>query len=100
MPGEGDLLAAADRVRAYDASEAVGYHSADWPAQALRAATGRFSVGINAVRGEAAALLPSVADGGRIRDHHEQSQSQRGIQVMNADGPALEAAVDLVIARG
>jgi NADPH:quinone reductase-like Zn-dependent oxidoreductase len=95
----------ADRVRSYGASEVVDYHAADWPAVALRAAAERFSVGIYAVRGGAAALLPLVADGGRLATiTGDPPQTQRGIQLVNAyvapDGSALEVAVGQLIARG
>jgi NADPH:quinone reductase-like Zn-dependent oxidoreductase len=96
---------AAGRVRVYGASEMVDYHAADWPSQALRAAGGRFSVVINAVRNGEAALLPLVADGGRLATiTGDPPPSERGIQVVNvivaADGQALEAAVGQLLARG
>ena len=96
---------AAGRVRSYGASEVVDYHAADWPAKALRATAGRFSVVINAVRGEAAALLPLVTDGGRLATiTGDPPQSQRGIQVDDAyvapDGSALEVAVGRLISMG
>ena len=95
---------AAGRVRGYGASEVVDYHARDWAMQALRASPGPFSVVINAVRGGAAALLPLVADGGRLATiTGDPPPSQRGIQVVNAyvaaDGPALEAAVGELLAR-
>jgi NADPH:quinone reductase-like Zn-dependent oxidoreductase len=96
---------AAGRVRNYGASEVVDYHAADWPSQALRANRRRFSVVINAVRGDAAALLPLVADRGRLATiTGDPPSTERGIQVVDAyvapDGPVLEATVGQLIARG
>jgi NADPH:quinone reductase-like Zn-dependent oxidoreductase len=96
---------AAARVRRYGAGEVIDYHAVDWPAQALRATGGRFSVGINAVRGGAAALLPLVGDGGRLATiTGDPPQTQRGIQVVDAyvspDGPVLEATVAVLTALG
>jgi NADPH:quinone reductase-like Zn-dependent oxidoreductase len=96
---------ATDRVRGYGASAVVDYHAADWQTQALRASGERFSVVLNAVRGGAAALLPLVADGGRLATiTGDPPQSERGIVVVDAyvapDGPALEAAVAQLLARG
>jgi NADPH:quinone reductase-like Zn-dependent oxidoreductase len=95
---------AAGRVRGYGASEVVDYHARDWATHLLRARAGRFSVVINAVRGGAAALLPMMADGGRLATiAGDPPQGERGIQVVNAyvaaDGPALEAAVGQLLAR-
>jgi NADPH:quinone reductase-like Zn-dependent oxidoreductase len=77
---------AADRVRGYGASAVVDYHAADWPTRALRAASGRFSVALNAVRGGAPALLPLlVADRGRLATiTGGPPQGERGIQVIDA----------------
>src|SRR5690349_14664555 len=73
---------AAGRVRGYGASEVIDYHAADWPSRALRAAAGPFSVVVNAVRGASAALLPLVADGGRLATiTGDPPPSERGIQV-------------------
>lgn len=96
---------AAGRVREYGASEVIDYHAADWPLQALRASSGRFSVVINAVRGGAAGLLPLTADRGRLATiTGDPPQGERGIQVIDAyvapDGPALEAAARQLLARG
>jgi NADPH:quinone reductase-like Zn-dependent oxidoreductase len=96
---------AARRVRAYGASAVVDYHAADWPAQALRAAAGPFSVVINAVRGAAPGLQPLVADGERLATiTGDPPRGERGIAVMNAyvapDGPTLEAAMGQLLARG
>jgi NADPH:quinone reductase-like Zn-dependent oxidoreductase len=96
---------AAGRVRGYGASEVVDYHVADWPSEVLRAIAGRFSVVINAVRGGAAALLPLVADGGRLATiTGDPPRKERGIEVVNVyvapDGAALEAAVGQLLARG
>lgn len=96
---------AALRVRGYGANEVLDYHAADWPSQALRATTERFSVAINAVRDGAAGLLPLVADGGRLATiTGDPPRSERGVQVVNAyvapDGPALEAAVGQLLGRG
>jgi len=96
---------AAGRVRGYGASEVVDYHARDWATQALRASPGRFSVVINAVRGGAAGLPPLVADGGRLATiTGDPPQGERGIEVVDAyvapDGPALEAAVGQLLARG
>ena len=95
---------AADRVRGYGASAVVDYHAADWPSRTLRAASGRFSVAINAVRGGAPALLPLLADGGHLATiTGDPPPSERGILVVDAyvapDGPALEAAVGQLLAR-
>lgn len=95
---------AAGRVRSYGASDVVDYHAADWHSQALRATSGRFSVVINVVRGGASALLPLVADDGRLATiTGDPPRSQRGILVIDAyvapDGPALEAAVEQLLAR-
>jgi NADPH:quinone reductase-like Zn-dependent oxidoreductase len=96
---------AAERVRRYGASEVVDYHTADWPSQALRFAGGTFSVGINAVRGAASALLPLLADGSRLATiTGDPPRRERAIEVVNAyvapDGSALEAAVRQLVARG
>ncbi|HZC32239.1 MAG TPA: zinc-binding dehydrogenase [Candidatus Bathyarchaeia archaeon] len=96
---------AAGRIHIYGASEVVDYHAADWPAQAVRAAAGRFSAVINAVRGGAAALLPLVADAGRLATiTGDPPDSERAIQVVDAyvaaDGRVLEAAVAQLVARG
>ncbi len=95
---------AAGRVRRYGASEVVDYHARDWATLALRASPRHFSVVINAVRGGAAALLPLVADGGRLATiTGDPPPSQRGIQMVNAyvaaDGSALEAAVGQLVGR-
>jgi NADPH:quinone reductase-like Zn-dependent oxidoreductase len=96
---------AADRVRGYGASVVVDYHAADWPDQALRATPGRFSVVVNAVRGASQALLPLVADEGRLATiTGDPPPSERGIAVANVyvapDGPVLEAAVGQLLERG
>jgi NADPH:quinone reductase-like Zn-dependent oxidoreductase len=96
---------ASARVRGYGASAVVDYHAPDWPSQALRATSGRFSVVINAVRGGSAALLPLVAGEGRLATiTGDPPQSERGILVVDAyvapDGPTLEAAVGQLVARG
>jgi NADPH:quinone reductase-like Zn-dependent oxidoreductase len=98
-------LRASDRVRRYGAREVIDYRARDWTAQALRASPGRFSVVINAVRGRASALLPLVADGGRLATiTGDPPPNERGIEMVNAyvtaDGPALEAAVGLLHLRG
>jgi NADPH:quinone reductase-like Zn-dependent oxidoreductase len=95
---------AAGRVRRYGAGAVIDGHAAGWPSQALRAAGGRFSVVINAVRGGAAGLLPLVADGGRVATiTGDPPQAERGIQVVDAyvapDGLVLEAAVKQLVAR-
>ncbi len=95
---------AAGWVRLYGASDVVDYHASDWPSKALRAASGRFSVVVNAVRGGSAALLPLVADEGRLTTiTGDPPQGERGILVVNAyvapDGPALEAALGQLLAR-
>jgi NADPH:quinone reductase-like Zn-dependent oxidoreductase len=96
---------AADRIRVNGAGEVLDYHDGDWPSRALRAAGGRFSVVINAVRSGEEALLPLVADGGRLATiTGKPPPSERGIKVVNTivapDGPALEAALDQLLARG
>lgn len=96
---------AADRVRAYGATEVIDYHAADWPSQAQQAVDGRFTVVINAVRGSSPTLLPLLADGGRLATiTGDPPEAERGIHVVNAyvapDGPALEAAVAHLTARG
>lgn len=95
---------AAGRVRGYGASEVIDYHAADWPARALRAAAGPFSVVVNAVRGASAALLPLVADRGRLATiTGDPPSGERGIQVVDVyvapDGFALEAAVRQLVTR-
>jgi len=96
---------AADRVREYGASDVIDYHEPDWQVQAVRAAGGRFSVGINAVRGAASSLLPLLADGGRLGTiTGDPPPSEHAIQVVNAyvapDGAALEDAIARLLARG
>ncbi len=96
---------AAGRVRGYGASEVVDYHAADWRSEVLDKVAGRFSVVINAVRGATAALVPLVADGGRLATiAGDPPPSERGIEVVDAyvapDGQALEAAVAQLLARG
>jgi NADPH:quinone reductase-like Zn-dependent oxidoreductase len=96
---------AAGRVRGYGASAVADYHAADWPSEVLRAAAGRFSVVINAVRGGAARLLPLVADGGRVATiTGDPPPGERGIEVVDAyvapDGRALQAAVADLLGRG
>lgn len=93
------------RLHRYGASEVVDGHEAGWRRQALRAGAGPFSVVINAVRGGAAALLPLVADGGRLATiTSDPPARQRGVEVVNAyvapDGLALEAAVGALVTRG
>ena len=95
----------ADRLRGYGAGAVVDGHGVDWPRQALRAASGPFSVVINAVRGGAATLLPLAADGARLATiTGDPPASERGIEVVNAyvapDGLALEAAVGELVRRG
>ena len=95
---------ASGRVHSYGASAVVDYHAADWRSQALRATSGRFSVVINAVRGASAALLPLVADGGRLATiTGDPPQGERAILVVDAyvapDGSTLEAAVGQLVAR-
>jgi len=96
---------AAGRVRGYGASEVVDYHAADWRSEVLDEAAGRFSVVINAVPGGTAALVPLVADGGRLATiTGDPPPSERGIEVIDAyvapDGQALQAAVAQLLGRG
>jgi NADPH:quinone reductase-like Zn-dependent oxidoreductase len=97
--------ASADRVRRYGAVETIDYRSPTWQ-EDLRASFPRgLAVGINAVRGASAALLPLVADGGQlITITGDPPPSERGITVRNEyvapDGPSLEAAADLVARLG
>lgn len=96
---------AAERLHRYGASEVVDGHGTDWHREALRAGAGPFSVVINAVRSGAAALLPLLADGGRLATiTGDPPEDERGIEVVDAyvaaDGMALEAAVGQLVARG
>lgn len=96
---------AADRIRAYGAAEVIDYRAPDWQAQVQASSPAGFAVAINAVRGAAASLLPLVRDGGRlVTITGDPPASERGIEVkyviVAPDGPALEAAAELVARVG
>jgi NADPH:quinone reductase-like Zn-dependent oxidoreductase len=96
---------AAARVRGYGASDVLDYRAPDWRTRARAATRNGFPVAINAVRGGAAALLPFLADGGRLATiTGDPPATERGILVVDAyvapDGAALEAAVAQLVARG
>ena len=95
----------ADRIRAYGAAALVDYRAPAWQAQVQASNPSGFTFAINAVPGAAASLLPLVADGGRlVTITGDPPASERGIEVRYAivapDGPALEAAADLVARVG
>jgi NADPH:quinone reductase-like Zn-dependent oxidoreductase len=97
--------ASADRVRGYGAADTIDYNDPAWQAVLQGAFPRGFGAVIVAVRGASASVLPLVADGGQLLTiTGDPPPSERGIAVTNAyvapDGPALEAAAELVARLG
>jgi NADPH:quinone reductase-like Zn-dependent oxidoreductase len=96
----------AERLRAYGADLVLDYRQQNWKDE-VRLLTGGsgVSAAVNAVRHAAAALIPLVADGGRLATiTGDPPESQRGIAVSNLfvepDGEALaKLAADFVERR-
>jgi NADPH:quinone reductase-like Zn-dependent oxidoreductase len=93
----------AERVRGYGASEVLDYHG-DWPALVREITGGGAPRAVNAARGQAAATLTSVPDGGRLATiTGDPPQEERGVAVSDVyvrpDGRQLSALAEL-LARG
>jgi NADPH:quinone reductase-like Zn-dependent oxidoreductase len=90
----------AERVRGYGASEVLDYHD-DWPAFVREITGGGSSKAVNAARGQAAATLQAVADGGRLATiTGDPPREERGVAVTDVyvrpDGRQLSALGELL----
>src|SRR5262245_3025662 len=88
------------RIRSYGASEVLDYHH-DWPALVREITGGGASKAVNAARGQAAATLKAVADGGRLATiTGDPPQEERGVAVSDVyvrpDGRQLSALAELL----
>jgi NADPH:quinone reductase-like Zn-dependent oxidoreductase len=90
----------AARVRGYGARVILDHHDPNWPARVRSASPGGGGVGaaVNAARGGAAAVLQTVAGGGRLATiTGHPPQAQRGVAVTDvyvpADGAGLAGLV-------
>jgi NADPH:quinone reductase-like Zn-dependent oxidoreductase len=95
----------AARLRRYGADAVLDYHRPDWQVEVRRIAAGSVPVAVNAVRGAAPAVLPLVADGGRLATiTNEPLQAERGISVsgffVRPDGALLERQAATFAERG
>ena len=93
----------AERIRGYGAWEVLDYHR-DWPALVREITGGGAPKAVNAARGQAAATLEAVADGGRLATiTGDPPREERGVAVsdiyVRSDGPQLSALAEL-LARG
>src|SRR5215468_1493250 len=92
-----------ERIRGYGASEVLDYHE-DWPAL-VREVTGDGAPrAVNAARRQAAVVLKSVADGGRLATiTGDPPQEERGVAVSDVyvrpDGGQLSALTELLARR-
>jgi NADPH:quinone reductase-like Zn-dependent oxidoreductase len=90
----------AERLRGYGASEVLDYHG-DWPVLVREITGGGAPKAVNAARGQAAATLQAVADGGRLATiTGDPPREERGIVVsdvyVRADGRQLSALAELL----
>ena len=90
----------AARVRGYGATAVFDYHDSDWPAhvRAASPAGSGVTAAVNTVRGEAAAAIEVIADGGHLATiTGDPPPSERGVVVadvyVRADGSRLAALV-------
>jgi NADPH:quinone reductase-like Zn-dependent oxidoreductase len=93
----------AERIRAYGAAEVIDYHG-DWPALVLEITGGGATKAVNAARGQAAATLKAVADGGGLATiTGDPPREERGVAVsdlyVRPDGRQLSALAEL-LSRG
>lgn len=90
----------AERVRSYGASEVLDYHG-DWPALVREITGGGAPKAVNAARGQEAATLRAVADGGRLATiTGDPPREERGVAVSDVyvrpDGRQLSALAELL----
>jgi len=90
----------AERIRGYGASEVLDYHG-DWPALVREITGGGAPRAVNAARGQAAATLQAVADGGRLATiTGDPPPEERGVGVSDVyvrpDGRQLSALAELL----
>jgi NADPH:quinone reductase-like Zn-dependent oxidoreductase len=90
----------AERIRGYGASEVLDYHG-DWPALVREITGGGAPKAVNAARGQAAATLKAVADGGRLATiTGDPPPEQRGVAVSDVyvrpDGRQLSTLAELL----
>jgi NADPH:quinone reductase-like Zn-dependent oxidoreductase len=90
----------AERIRSYGASEVLDYHG-DWPALVREITGGGAPKAVNAARGQAAATLRAVADGGRLATiTGDPPRAERGVAVSDVyvrpDGRQLSALAELL----
>jgi NADPH:quinone reductase-like Zn-dependent oxidoreductase len=93
----------AERVRGYGATEVLDYHG-DWPALVREITGGGAPRAVNAARGQAAATLKALADGGRLATiTGDPPREERGVAVSDVyvrpDGRQLSGLAEL-LARG
>jgi NADPH:quinone reductase-like Zn-dependent oxidoreductase len=93
----------AERVRGYGALEVLDYHG-DWPALVREITGGGAPRAVNAARGQAAATLKAVADGGRLATiTGDPPHEERGVAVSDVyvrpDGGQLSALAELLARR-
>src|SRR5918912_1529553 len=90
----------AERIRAYGASEALGYHD-DWPPLVREITGGGAPRAVNAAPGRAATTLKAVADGGGLATiTGDPPRQERGVAVSDVyirpNGPQLSALAELL----
>jgi NADPH:quinone reductase-like Zn-dependent oxidoreductase len=90
----------AERIRGYGASEVLDYHG-DWPVLVREITGGGAPKAVNAARGQAAATLKAVADGGRLATiTGDPPREERGVAVSDVyvrpDGEQLSSLAELL----